>query len=167
MERYSKKFWESYTEIEGYEKYISQIESSEKKHNKLVNQERLLEQKLENLRDPLEDLIIQYPPNNSKRVYSKTEDRFLLVCVRKYGLFDKNLFSKVKMDIMESDLFKFDWYFLSRSPQEIGRRINTLLLAITREMDGPISKKKKLTDSSAGSRLSSIEPTSNGNAKNT
>lgn len=157
--KYSTKFWDDYKEIEGYEKYISQIESSEKKYSKLLNQEALLDQKLEGLKDPLEDLNIHYPPNNSKRVYSRIEDKFLLNSVRKYGLFDKNLFDKVKADVMECDLFKFDWFMMSRSPQEIGRRINTLLLAITKEMEGPSQKKKKLTtDSDNGSRMGSVEP---------
>jgi SWI/SNF-related matrix-associated actin-dependent regulator of chromatin subfamily A member 5 len=163
VEAYSNKFWEKYSEIDGYDKYITQIENSEKKHNKLLNQQKLLAQKLDTLNNPLEDLTIQYPPNNSKRVYSKLEDKFILNSVHKHGLFDKNLFEKVKEDIVESDLFRFDWFILSRSPQEIGRRINTLLLAITKELEGPSQKKRKqIGDSNGGSRTGSIEPNSNG-----
>ncbi|KAL6453020.1 ISW2 ISWI chromatin-remodeling complex ATPase ISW2 [Candida maltosa Xu316] len=161
VERYAKKFWSNYSQIEGFEKYLAQIEASEKKREKLMNQQRLLAIKMETLEDPLEDLKIQYPPNNSKRVYSKTEDKFLLYCVHKYGLSTENLFEKIKEDIAGSDIFKFDWYIQSRTPQELGRRVTTLLLAISREMEGPLHKKKKtLTESNASSRLSSVEPTS-------
>jgi SWI/SNF-related matrix-associated actin-dependent regulator of chromatin subfamily A member 5 len=161
VQKYLKKFWESYREIEGYDKYLSQIESSEKKLAKLLNQQRLLSIKMENLVDPIEDLKIQYPPNNSKRVYSKAEDRFILYSVYKYGLFSENLLEKVKEGILASDLFKFDWFILSRSPQELGRRINTLLLAVTRELDGPQQVKKKVKQaggSNSSSRIGSVEP---------
>ncbi|KAG7665760.1 ISW2 [[Candida] subhashii] len=137
VQRYAQAFWENYTKIEGYEKYLSQIQTSEKKREKLQNQQRLLSIKIQNLRNPLQDLRIQYPPNNSKRVYSKSEDRFLLDCVHRYGLFSEGLYERIKDEIRESDLFKFDWYFQSRTAQELGRRVNTLLLAISREMDGP------------------------------
>ncbi|CUM57156.1 unnamed protein product [Debaryomyces tyrocola] len=160
VERYLRKFWESYSLIEGYDKYVSQIESSEKKIAKLLNQQKLLSIKMESLKDPLEELKIQYPPNNSKRVYSKHEDRFILNCVHKYGLFSENLLEKIKEEIAINDSFKFDWYMLSRTPQELGRRVNTLLLAITRELEGPSTIKKKIKGSSnASSRPGSIEPT--------
>lgn len=160
IKKYAKKFWESYQQIDGYEKYLAQIEALEKKRDKLTNQQRLLAIKMENLDDPLEDLKIQYPPNNSKRVYSKTEDKFLLYCVHKYGLSTENLYEKIKEDILASDIFKFDWYILSRTPQELGRRISTLLLAISREMEGPLhgKKRKAFTGSNTSSRLSSVEP---------
>lgn len=164
VERYLKKFWESYSLIDGYEKYISQIESSEKKFAKLLNQWRLLNLKLDPLDDPLEDLKIQYPPNNSKRIYSKLEDRFILYCVHKIGLFSENLADRIKEEIAKSDLFKFDWYIRSRTPQELGRRVNTLLLAITRELEGPanLRKKGKLSNSTSSSRVGSVEPSGNG-----
>lgn len=163
VERYLKKFWVSYKEIEAYDKYISQIESSEKKFEKLRSQEKLLQLKMKNVVDPLEDLKIQYPPNNSKRVYSKLEDRFILYCVYKHGLFNENLYEKIKKDVISSDLFKFDWFMLSRTPQELGRRINTLLLAVTREFEGPSAVKKKVKHgdgSSSSSRVASQEPAS-------
>ena len=163
VQRYLNKFWENYRLIEGYDKYISQIESSERKLAKLMNQQKLLAFKMESLKHPLENLKIQYPPNNSKRVYSKIEDRFILFCVNKYGLFSENLMERIKEDIMASDLFKFDWFILSRTPQELSRRVNTLLLAITRELEGPGANKKKnigllKNNKSNDSRPSSSEP---------
>lgn len=171
VKRYLKKFWESYKIIEGYEKYISQIESSEKKLAKLISQLKLLSQKVEALHDPLEDLKIQYPPNNSKRIYSKLEDRFLLLSVHKFGLFSDNLMDKIKEEIMNSDLFRFNWYITSRTTQEIGRRVNTLLLALSRESDGAQAKKTVKgrfntgANSNSSTRPGSVEPSTpiNGN----
>ncbi|CUM67306.1 uncharacterized protein PRCAT00004999001 [Priceomyces carsonii] len=161
VEKYLKKFWDSYKLVEGYDKYVSQIESSEKKTEKLANQQRLLNLKMENIKDPMGDLKVQYPPNNSKRVYSKLEDRFILKCVHKHGLFAENLLEKIKEEICASDLFKFDWYILSRTPQEIGRRVNTLLLAVSREMDGTARKKSKPNSSNVSTRAGSVEAANN------
>ncbi|ODV69041.1 hypothetical protein HYPBUDRAFT_160833 [Hyphopichia burtonii NRRL Y-1933] len=165
VERYLKKFWSSYKLIEGYEKYLSQIEASEKKLARLINQQKILAHKVETLKDPLEDLKIQYPPNNSKRIYSKLEDRFILLCVYKFGLFSENLMEKIKEEISNSDLFKFDWYITSRTAQEIGRRVNTLLLALSREYEGPQSKRGKTkqingNNSNSSTRAGSVEPSS-------
>lgn len=159
IERYTKKFWERYKEIEGYEKYIAQIEASEKKVAKLHIQQSLLASKIEALDDPLEDLKIQYPPNNSKRVYSKLEDRFIMFCVHKHGLLSERLGEKIKQDIAESDLFRFDWYINSRTPQEISRRVNTLMLALAKESDGASGSKRKTKQlNGASTRQSSVDP---------
>jgi SWI/SNF-related matrix-associated actin-dependent regulator of chromatin subfamily A member 5 len=143
IKRYSESFWTRYKEIDGYEKYISQIEAGEKKARKMLTQSKLLAQKVSQTPDPLEHMTIQYPPNNSKRVYSLQEDRFLLVTVNKFGLLSENLYEQVKAAIRKSEHFKFDWFFLSRTPQELSRRTNTLLLAVTREFEGPDALKRK------------------------
>lgn len=161
VERYAQTFWEKYKQIDGYEKYINQIETLEKKREKLQNQQNILVSKIESLQDPMEDLAIVYPPNNSKRVYSKSEDKFLLNCVYKFGIFDEKLNNRIKQEIFDSEMFKFDWYFQSRTPQELGRRVNTLLLALSREVDGPASThktRKKIDVSASSSRVGSTEP---------
>jgi len=145
VEAYSKVFWSRTSEIEGHDKYVAQIETGEKKVQKLVNQAKLLKLKLEQSKTPLKDLVIHYPPNNSKRIYTDIEDRFLLITVNKLGLMSEFLFERVKNEIRNSEHFKFDWFFLSRTSQELARRTNTLLLAITREFEGPEALKRKRT----------------------
>lgn len=159
VERYTKKFWESYKEIDGYEKYVSQIEASERKIAKLENQQALLAAKIEAVDDPLEDLRIQYPPNNSKRIFSKLEDRFIMCCVHKYGIFSDKLGEKIKQEVTQSDLFKFDWYITSRTPQEISRRVNTLMLALGKETDTGTTKKRGRQPRSGSMEPSTAEAT--------
>lgn len=143
VKKYSSVFWDRYKEIDGYEKYIAQIETGEKKAQKLVTQAKLLAQKIKQTDAPLDNMTIQYPPNNSKRIYSVSEDRFLLVTVNKIGLMTENVWEKVKAEIRRSEMFRFDWFLSSRTPQEIARRTNTLLLAVTREFEGPDALKRK------------------------
>jgi hypothetical protein len=42
-------------------------------------------------------------------------------------------FERIKKDITEFPVFRFDWFFKSRSPQELQRRCNTLLGMIEKE----------------------------------
>jgi SWI/SNF-related matrix-associated actin-dependent regulator of chromatin subfamily A member 5 len=55
----------------------------------------------------------------------------------RYGVDGEGLYEKIRDEIRESPLFRFDWFFLSRTPIEIGRRCTTLLNTVSREFDGP------------------------------
>ncbi|CCH60588.1 hypothetical protein TBLA_0D00800 [Henningerozyma blattae CBS 6284] len=140
---YHKIFWERYTEIQGYERYITTIENGMKKQEKLKQQEQLLKQKIELCKYPLHELVIQYPPNNARRTYNALEDRFMLLVVNKYGLFSDKLYERVKQEIMKSELFTFDWFIKTRSIHELSKRITTLLSLIMREHEAPETLKKK------------------------
>lgn len=143
IERYAKVFWERYTEIEGYERYIAQIEAGEERLKKLQLQQKHLRQKIEKYKAPQFEMEITYPANNSKKNYTVDEDRFILIMADKYGLDAENLWEKVIEDIKQSPLFRFDYFFLSRNAVELSRRCATLLLAVTREIEGPNAMKRK------------------------
>ncbi|KAH3662274.1 hypothetical protein OGAPHI_005523 [Ogataea philodendri] len=141
--KYSEVFWQRYREIDGWEKYVNQIEQGEKKIQKILLQQEILWDKVRQYEAPLQDLNIIYPPNNSKRLYTEVEDRFLLLKVNEYGLSRKNLYDLIKADIMKEDEFRCAFYFKSRSSIELSRRVATLLLALTREVENPASLKRK------------------------
>lgn len=153
VERYAKMFWEHYKEIEGWERYMAQIETGEERLKKLAHQQKLLRQKIEQYTVPQAEMIITYPANNSKKTYNVDEDRFILLCADKYGLASDNLWEKVQQDIKKSPLFRFDWFFLSRTPVELSRRCATLLLAVTREIEGPNAMKRKSGPKRGSSKL--------------
>lgn len=143
VEQYAKVFWERYKEINGYEKYLATIENGEKKNEKLKFQEILLRRKIEHCKYPLHEMTLQYPPNNARRTYNSTEDKFILLTISKYGLFADKLYEKLKQEIMASNLFVFDWFIRTRTVHELSKRSNTLLTLLTREFEAPESMKKK------------------------
>ncbi|AEY98221.1 FAFR537Wp [Eremothecium gossypii FDAG1] len=144
VENYGKVFWARYREIQGYEKYLNTIEVGEKKMEKLKQQASLLKMKVGQCDFPMQEMTIQYPPNNARRTYNSTEDKFILLAVNKYGLFSDNLYDKVKQEIMKSSLFHFDWFIRTRTVHELSKRVNTLLTMIMREYEGPdIAAKRK------------------------
>src|SRR5690606_41956075 len=54
----------------------------------------------------------------------------------RFGLDRDDLYDQIREAIRESPLFRFDWFFLSRSAIELSRRCTTLMTAITKELEG-------------------------------
>ncbi|KAF1354701.1 SNF2 family helicase/ATPase [Delphinella strobiligena] len=135
IKAYAKVFWKRYKEIANWEKHLSAIEEGEERQAKIVKQGKLLRQKMGMYRVPLQQLKINYTVSTTnKKVYTEEEDRFLLVMLDKFGLETEGLYERIRDEVRDSPLFRFDWFFLSRTPQEIGRRCNTLITTVTREM---------------------------------
>lgn len=140
VKEYAKVFWERYDEINDYTKYIRVVEQGEEKLRKSTHQRKMLRKKLDMYRVPLQQLKINYTVSTTnKKVYSEEEDRFLLVMLDKLGKEDDSegfqLFERMREEIRDSPLFRFDWFFLSRTPVELSRRCTTLLNTIAREFE--------------------------------
>lgn len=141
IKEYSKVFWQKYTEIQDYTKYINNIETGEEKTRKLNHQRKMLKRKMDMYRVPLQQLKLNYSVSTTnKKVYTEEEDRFLLVMLDRYGVDGEGIYEKIRDEIRESPLFRFDWFFLSRTPIEIGRRCTTLLTTVSREFEGADGK---------------------------
>ncbi|KZF19062.1 putative chromatin remodeling complex ATPase chain Iswi [Xylona heveae TC161] len=138
---YAQVFWERYTEIQDYPKYLATIETGEEKARKMNHQRKMLRRKMEMYRVPLHQLKINYSVSTTnKKVYTEEEDRFLLVMLDKYGVDGEGIYDKIRDEIRDSPMFRFDWFFLSRTPVEISRRCTTLLTTIAREFEAGDSK---------------------------
>ncbi|KAJ5082811.1 ISWI chromatin-remodeling complex ATPase ISW2 [Penicillium argentinense] len=136
IEEYAQVFWERYTEIQDYPKYLRVIDQGEEKLRKMNHQRKMLRKKMEMYRVPLQQLKINYTVSTTnKKVYTEEEDRFLLVMLDKYGVEGDGLYEKIRDEVRDSPLFRFDWFFLSRTPVEIGRRCTTLLNTVAREFE--------------------------------
>lgn len=136
IKAYAKVFWQRYTEIADYSKYIAIIEAGEEKTRKMEHQRMMLRKKMAQYRVPLQQLKVNYSVSTTnKKVYTEEEDRFLLVLLDKYGLDSEGIHERIRDDIRESPLFRFDWFFLSRTPIEISRRCTTLLTTVAREFE--------------------------------
>lgn len=140
VEEYAMAFWGRFTEIQDYTKYLRVIDQGEEKLRKMGHQRKMLRKKMEMYRVPLQQLKINYTVSTTnKKVYTEEEDRFLLVMLDKYGVDGEGLYDKIRDEVRESPLFRFDWFFLSRTPVEIGRRCTTLLNTVAKEFE-PESK---------------------------
>lgn len=136
IKTYAKTFWQRYTEIHDYNKYLKIIEDGEDRMRKIEHQRKMLRKKMGQVRVPLQQLKINYSVSTTnKKVYTEEEDRFLLVLLDRFGVDSEGIYERIRDEIRESPLFRFDWFFLSRTPTEIGRRCNTLLTTIVKEFE--------------------------------
>ncbi|KAJ5567567.1 Peptidase aspartic catalytic [Penicillium sp. DV-2018c] len=136
IKEYAEVFWRRYTEIQDYPKYLRVIEQGEEKVRKIDHQRKMLRKKLEMYRVPLQQLKINYTVSTTnKKVYTEDEDRFLLIMLDKYGVEGEDLYENIREEIRESPLFRFDFFMLSRTPVEIGRRCTTLLNTVAKEFE--------------------------------
>ncbi|MCJ1322520.1 hypothetical protein MMC15_007869 [Xylographa vitiligo] len=141
VREYSKVFWQRYTELTDYPKYLATIEAGEDKARKINHQRKMLKKKMEMCRVPLQQMKLNYSVSTTnKKVYTEEEDRFILVMLDKHGIDGEGIHEKIRDEIRESPLFRFDWFFLSRTPQEIGRRCATLLTTVAKEFETADSK---------------------------
>lgn len=133
---YAKVFWQRYKELADWQKYIKHIEDGEEKLKKVEHQRKTLRKKMSMYRVPLQQLKINYSVSTTnKKVYSEEEDRFLLVQLDKHGLDKEGIYDIIRDEIRDSPLFRFDWFFLSRTADELKRRCTTLLTTIVKEFE--------------------------------
>ncbi|OCK81545.1 chromatin remodelling complex ATPase chain ISW1 [Lepidopterella palustris CBS 459.81] len=142
---YAKVFWKKYKSIANWQKYVAIVEEGESRTRKLEENRKLLKKKLAMYRVPLQQLKINYTVSTTnKKVYTEEEDRFLLIMMDKHEIESEGIYEKIRDEIRESPLFRFDWFFLSRTPTELSRRCSTLLTTVIKEFE-PESKNGKAT----------------------
>ena len=158
---YAKSFWANYKTIEGYEKFIKSIEEDENKLKHTIHQQELLLRKIATYTNPFFDFKLRYPPStNNKRIFSEEEDRFLLMAVAKYGIQRTDIYDIIRDEIRNCPLFEFDFFFLSRTPLELSRRIYTLLQCVEKEANQPVKETKKTDDKKTKAKKATKDSTS-------
>ncbi|KAJ6518654.1 SNF2 family N-terminal domain-containing protein [Mycena sanguinolenta] len=134
VEKYYRTFEKKWKTLQEYPRIAARITEGEAKRNKRDNLEYLLGEKIGSVRYPMQELELNYPTTKGK-VYSEEEDRYLLCRLFHYGMQADDVYERIKKDITEFPVFRFDWFFKSRSPQELQRRCNTLLGMIEKEAE--------------------------------
>jgi hypothetical protein len=136
---YFKKHWK---ELAEHPRIAARIAEGEAKRTKRSNLESLLAKKVASVKHPMQELELNYPTTKGK-VYSEEEDRYLLCRLHHYGMRADEVYERIKRDISEFPVFRFDWFFKSRSVQELQRRCNTLLGMIEKEAEAQAQQEVK------------------------
>lgn len=135
VREYAKAFWQNYREIDGFERFLNQIEQGEEKIVKVQLHKEALRRKMAQYKYPLQELTLKYPPAaTNKRVFSDEEDRFLLVQLYRFGLDLPDVYERIRQAIKQLPLFQFDFFFQLRNLGELSRRCLTLLACVYKEM---------------------------------
>ncbi|KAG8713692.1 hypothetical protein FRC08_012938 [Ceratobasidium sp. 394] len=132
VRKYAQVFWARYTELADADRIMQRFEDADNKREKQNVTEDLLRRKVAAYNFPMQELHLNYNQTKGK-IYSEEEDRYLLCRLNHYGLGAEDVYDRIKKDILEFPVFRFDWFIKSRTPQEIGRRCTTLLGMIAKE----------------------------------
>ena len=115
------------------------VADAEARTVKLKEQNEMLRAKIALYPYPMQELELTY--NQAKgKVYSEEEDRYLLCRLGYYGLEADDVYERIKKDISDFPVFRFDWFIKSRTPIELARRCNTLLTMIAKEKGGHVDE---------------------------
>lgn len=164
VREYAQVFWKRYKEIDGYERYIAQVEAGEDKIEKMKISKECLRRKLLSYKYPLQELVLKYPPaTTTKRTFTDEEDRFMLIQMYKYGLDRPDLYERIRDLIKLSGLLRFDFFMHLRSTAELSRRCNSLIACVLKEINPEMAaankslkqEKKRKTDETPKKRKKS------------
>ncbi|KAJ3135770.1 hypothetical protein HK100_002361 [Physocladia obscura] len=139
---YAETFWLRYKELHEWEKYLVMIERGETKISTQQKTQELLTSRIANLKMPLQQLRLNYGQAKGKN-YTEEEDRFMLVCLEKYGYATDDVYDRIKEDIKQSPLFRFDWFIKSRTAAELSRRCTQLIGILQKEEEAEGAEKKR------------------------
>jgi len=129
VKEYSAVFWERHQELMDFERYLKSIEKGEMRISRQKEIVQIIETKLNQYKNPWRDLKFSYGGSKGK-AYNEDEDRFLICMTHKLGY---GAWEELKAEIRKNWMFRFDWFIKSRTPQELGRRVESLIRMIEKE----------------------------------
>jgi SWI/SNF-related matrix-associated actin-dependent regulator of chromatin subfamily A member 5 len=178
--RYFAAFWTNYRRIQDWKKIIEKIQKGEKKILRLRQIRDAIQEKVErhledvfgsqfaDLKDgelpSINELIehswskmkINYGGGTKGRAYQEEEDAFLVAMMYRHGY---GAAERIRMSIRRAWQFRFDWYFKSRSAQEIQKRCDVIVKIIEKENDDIREEiKKKKEEEQEKSQLTESQP---------
>merc|ERR1719223_887302 len=77
-------------------------------------------------------MTLSYIPGTKNRAYTEEEDAFLLCMMHRHGF---GSVERIRLEIRRAWQFRFDWYFKSRSSQEIQKRCEAIVKIVEKEVE--------------------------------
>lgn len=121
IEEYANDFWNKCESIPSLQEYVDKIEKEEQRLKRTHSVETMIS-------TLLLDTDLNLLPLNTNAIrgkgYSTENDRFLLRCLSQLGY---GHWSLIQNEIQKCRQFQFDWFFRTRSIQDIHRRCDVLV----------------------------------------
>ena len=139
VQAYAKVFWQRYTELQDADRVLEKIERGEQRIQREKDIANVLKWKLDQYKNPWRERHFHYGTSRGK-AYTEDEDRFMVCMTHKLGYGE---WEALKAAVRQSWLFRFDWFLKSRTPAELGRRVDTLIRLIEKESEDEQAAAKK------------------------
>jgi len=147
-------FWKHIKELKDWEKIVEMVEKGETKLKRKDDMSTALKQKISMYSNPERQLKLP-SQKRSGQLFTEEEDRFLVCATNKVGYGN---WEELKREIKESDQFKFDWFFKSRTPPELSRRVDVLLRSVQKEIFGKTDEKEPKRERTSESTRTKKKP---------
>jgi len=162
IKKYYVAFWLHYRRIADWSKIIDKIEKGEKKKHRLNDIRDIIQAKIElhlewvystmypgvedgkvpkeilEQHSPWDLLMYSWPKMQFKYSqaqkgfsYQQEEDAFLLTMMHRHGY---GAARRIQLEIRRAWQFRFNWFFKSRSPEEIQKRCDVLVRVVEKEV---------------------------------
>ena len=118
---------------------MRRIEEGERKLAEKAKMADALKSKVTQVENPWQTLSIKYG-NNRGKLFTEDEDRFLVCMTQELGY---GKWEELKREVRRCPDFRFDWLFKSRTPIELGRRVDLLIRLIQNETKDKEPRGKK------------------------
>jgi len=140
IESYSSAFWQRGSAlVTDFDKISRRIDEGERKIAEKAKMADALSSKVRSCDNPWQTLLIKYG-NNRGKLFTEEEDRFLVCMTHELGY---GKWEELKREVRRCPDFRFDWLFKSRTPIELGRRVDLLIRLIQNESKEPAGRKRK------------------------
>ena len=131
VKAYHHVFFKRYHELDGADRIIKNIEKGEERLQRIRDITILLRKKVGGYSEPLKQMKIAYGTTKGKQ-YSPEEDVFLLYATHVLGY---GRWEELRIEVRMAWQFRFNWFIKSRTPQELGRRVDTLIRLVEKEFE--------------------------------
>jgi len=140
VKSYAAAFWSRGPScLADFEKTLKRVEEGERKILEKAKMAEALKNKVASTENPWQSLQIKYG-NNRGKLFTEDEDRFLICMTNELGY---GKWEDLKREVRRSPEFRFDWLFKSRTPIELGRRVDLLIRLIQNESKEPAARGSK------------------------
>ena len=136
VKKYSKVFWKRIDELVDGEKILNSIEKGEYRLIRNVTVQKLLDSKISAAGNG--ELIIPYAiggPSARGKQFTPEEDEFLLRQLHELGFSTDPaiLYPEIHKSVLRSPRFKFDFFLKTRTPSDLSKRCQKLILLLEKE----------------------------------
>ena len=112
VQEYSKAFWKYFTRLSDHEKILSGIEKGEAKLGRVQDIQRDIAYFAQHYAATFSTAEYHFPKSKQ---FTPEEDLFLMTHLSMIGYATDLCFERLREEIRKSAMFKFDWFFRTRS----------------------------------------------------
>ena len=145
VQRYAMVFFEKVDSLNDSDKIKAKINKAQKNVSFNLRAPTIINQKVDQLANPYEDMVLPFATQKSK-FFSKESDVILLCLTHRHGYGD---WDKIKTAVRRETRCRLDHLFISRSEEELKKRVIYLVQCLEKELEEEQSKPKPVVTTQA------------------